>query len=475
MEKIGRTEIGRVKFFDSRENKRFGFFRTAPGEEIFFHFNDGQTFEVSTYLETKVEWKDGRLRDPRRGDEIVFERAEGSKGPKACPWGFAEDYRKAMEVVGAEQVVVKVTSVTCNGTTYPSSHRFIALRGQDGRLLQKDPDIFCGINYYKVRDLKDELVDLPIVEAAVVKSGWFSSEEKLMWTEPDLTRGVAPQLLQFLEKIDSLTATRRRISGGTGSYFVRLEAEGLEPYEVEVHEGFGAIYLDGGPSLRSPSLMVQRTAGRTYVLRYGPYNDEALKQIDGRLVRLDEICRTARWAVGPYEERMLRETGGRYFAYSGSSEGFKLYCPHGWVVSKHGEGFPSYAGDYPLLPTPLFEWVEACPFGCLKQGRVYTQLVNFRNLSRKYAELGISEGLQPYESIGIGPEILAAFQKVWGRYGYHSCIAKLDDGRFLARSNKRIAIDPDEEKARERAWHSDDFSAEELGINQALKRLGLLR
>ena len=33
-------ETGTVKFFDSRDNKRFGFIRKAGGQEVFFHLND---------------------------------------------------------------------------------------------------------------------------------------------------------------------------------------------------------------------------------------------------------------------------------------------------------------------------------------------------------------------------------------------------------------------------------------------------
>mgnify|MGYP001613302669 CR=1 FL=1 len=39
-------ETGTVKWFDAREGKRFGFIKLESGEELFFHFNDGQYIEV---------------------------------------------------------------------------------------------------------------------------------------------------------------------------------------------------------------------------------------------------------------------------------------------------------------------------------------------------------------------------------------------------------------------------------------------
>ncbi len=98
-------EHGTVKFFDSRDNKRYGFISVEGGEEIFFHFNDGQPFmAIADRDEPIFGGKFGQklqeifsipARDPRPGDKIFFIRCRGRKGYKACPWGFAEDYERA--------------------------------------------------------------------------------------------------------------------------------------------------------------------------------------------------------------------------------------------------------------------------------------------------------------------------------------------------------------------------------------------
>lgn len=79
-------EQGKVLFFDSRDNKRFGFILTGSGEEIFFHFNDGENVEARG----NCRFLGGRLEiEPKKGDAVVFERVQGREGrPKASPWGF---------------------------------------------------------------------------------------------------------------------------------------------------------------------------------------------------------------------------------------------------------------------------------------------------------------------------------------------------------------------------------------------------
>ena len=79
-ESPSKVEIGTVKFFDNRDNKRFGFITVEGGGEIFFHFNDGENAEGS-----KLEV------EPKKGDTVVFRRKTSGKGPKAAPWGFKGD------------------------------------------------------------------------------------------------------------------------------------------------------------------------------------------------------------------------------------------------------------------------------------------------------------------------------------------------------------------------------------------------
>lgn len=98
-------ECGIVKFFDERGNKRYGFIRVLDsdgnetGEEIFFHFNDGELIDTVLLGEiifrgsgsAVLGGKQITIDPPRKGDKIFFHRKDGKEGkPKACPWGAAK-------------------------------------------------------------------------------------------------------------------------------------------------------------------------------------------------------------------------------------------------------------------------------------------------------------------------------------------------------------------------------------------------
>lgn len=110
-------EVGTVKFFDARETKRFGFLRLESGEEIFFHFNDGQFIvaggsypEFSGKATIVRDGKTKRLRDPKVDDKLVFRRSMGSKGDKAAPWGYLTQW-EATEQLIAKRPVYRVLEV----------------------------------------------------------------------------------------------------------------------------------------------------------------------------------------------------------------------------------------------------------------------------------------------------------------------------------------------------------------------------
>lgn len=93
-----RIETGVVKFFDGRDNKRFGFIVLESGEEIFFHYNDGRAPFVSR---NALNWDFPNVNArtaldyPLAGNRLYFERAKGSNGrPKASPWTSQEHYEK---------------------------------------------------------------------------------------------------------------------------------------------------------------------------------------------------------------------------------------------------------------------------------------------------------------------------------------------------------------------------------------------
>lgn len=91
---------GIVKFFDSRDNKRFGFLRfDGQTNDIFFHFNDGCRIipgedELPVFLENSRV-----VRDPQKGDRVFFNLRFNNKGSKACPWGFLSEYEDAELVI----------------------------------------------------------------------------------------------------------------------------------------------------------------------------------------------------------------------------------------------------------------------------------------------------------------------------------------------------------------------------------------
>lgn len=112
---------GRVKFFDSREEKRFGFVVLegfvdgSPCSyyegEFFFHFGDSE-FIIAGGKEpcfsgkhSKVSQGKSRiLRDPQKDDIIVFKLTSGTKGKKCSPWGFIGQYEQAVERIAKRPV-----------------------------------------------------------------------------------------------------------------------------------------------------------------------------------------------------------------------------------------------------------------------------------------------------------------------------------------------------------------------------------
>jgi cold shock CspA family protein len=105
-EGVSEMEQGTVKVFFSAKERRYGFLRLTSGEEIFFHFGDGDIIvpgkeapEFSGKAQIEVKGQVQGLRDPQKDDVIMFERAEGSKGPVARPWGFKSHYDRAGKII----------------------------------------------------------------------------------------------------------------------------------------------------------------------------------------------------------------------------------------------------------------------------------------------------------------------------------------------------------------------------------------
>lgn len=117
---------GIVKFFDSRDGKQYGFLVVDDeladgtpsyrgGEEIFFHFNDGE-FIVAGGKEPRFNGQHKRqtsqgtrvLRIPEKDDVIVFSTRSGRDNRiKASPWSFLSLYERAAKAI-AERPVYRV-------------------------------------------------------------------------------------------------------------------------------------------------------------------------------------------------------------------------------------------------------------------------------------------------------------------------------------------------------------------------------
>lgn len=182
-----KVETGTVKWFNASEGKRFGFIQLESGEEIFFHFNDGQYIEVTfddingartkfTGKGTRVaEGKTRRLRDPKQDEVIVFERTQGPKGDKASPWGYnatwqrgeqfitdkdnqekfakvvreAAEHRKAIDEARANRPFYRVleayTSFSQGRDQVDKSRATVIWQGQDvGLALSRDQHMYYG-------------------------------------------------------------------------------------------------------------------------------------------------------------------------------------------------------------------------------------------------------------------------------------------------------------------------------------------
>jgi cold shock CspA family protein len=121
-------EKGTVKFFDARDNKRFGFLTLEDGKEIFFHFNDGQ-YIVAGNASPEFSRKDPMFPDddeiiisePKQGDTIIFQRSQSRKGDKASPWGYYTEWEKSAEYITQQPIyrVVRQTTMLSQSRDEP--------------------------------------------------------------------------------------------------------------------------------------------------------------------------------------------------------------------------------------------------------------------------------------------------------------------------------------------------------------------
>lgn len=133
-------EYGVVKFFDDRDGKKFGFLKVLDedsqetGEEVFFHFNDGQFVEIvggdDIEFVGRVFAENGmHMWHPRVGEKLAFDRVTGKDGrEKASPWTYAEAYDNRVHKLTAPYY--RVTKVTKLGYGGPGDTSDVVWEGQ---------------------------------------------------------------------------------------------------------------------------------------------------------------------------------------------------------------------------------------------------------------------------------------------------------------------------------------------------------
>lgn len=137
--------FAKVKWFNSANDKRYGFLMLEDGREVFFHFNDGQFVEPGekepqfTGSPKRVHnGKTYRLKDPLAEDEVVCVLSEGSRGPKAFPWSTKPIWDLAQGVID-KRPIYRVLK-TMNAIGHDSGTPEILWQGTDlSEALRKFP------------------------------------------------------------------------------------------------------------------------------------------------------------------------------------------------------------------------------------------------------------------------------------------------------------------------------------------------
>lgn len=95
-------EAGTVKFFKVNEHGGFGFIELPSGEQLYFQRNDGGPVIAGPEKPEIHTWE--KVREPKKGDFINFERSSNRQGPKAAPWCFHEEWNLALVEIASRPV-----------------------------------------------------------------------------------------------------------------------------------------------------------------------------------------------------------------------------------------------------------------------------------------------------------------------------------------------------------------------------------
>lgn len=198
-------EHGVVKFFDDRDGKKFGFLEVLDedgqktGDEIFFHFNDGQFVDIvggdEIQFVGRVFENGVHMWHPKIGDKIAFDVSTGKDGrDKACPWTYAEGYDNRVRKL--TEPYYRVTKVTKLGYGGPGDSSNVIWEGQgsdelskeypirvlDGKLddpLSRSTNFTAGSTTHYVFEVyvDDDIVDGLYGGGVVVPGGWVECED----------------------------------------------------------------------------------------------------------------------------------------------------------------------------------------------------------------------------------------------------------------------------------------------------------
>lgn len=95
-------EKGTVKFFVPRRfNEGYGFIvPDCLGKDVYFSFLESRTIKIDLEKRTVEFAPYSRvMKAPVENDRIIFERAAGAKGYRACPWSYLESWEWAVREV----------------------------------------------------------------------------------------------------------------------------------------------------------------------------------------------------------------------------------------------------------------------------------------------------------------------------------------------------------------------------------------
>lgn len=124
-------EYGTVDYFNDIGN--FGFLIVLnaddlpTGERLFFHYHEGYIFKAGHDSEirflgksnTKYKVNRNPLKQPEKGDKLIFVRGRGPKGDRVAGWGYAWQYDEVMTSIKQRPVfrLVRATSNCGQQTT----------------------------------------------------------------------------------------------------------------------------------------------------------------------------------------------------------------------------------------------------------------------------------------------------------------------------------------------------------------------